>query len=144
MSRKRRMFEIEMPDEAAAPAPESFPAGKDEPETRRGPMATAIAETVESSRDRARIVRICPTHLDPVLGKRVCEQVVRSAVERRDRDDVVAGAGDVEHGVGDRRLPGRRRDGRDPALELRDALGSRIYSGTNEIQRNLIAGLLGL
>ena len=28
--------------------------------------------------------------------------------------------------------------------ELRDALGSRIYSGTNEIQRNIIAGLLGV
>ena len=28
--------------------------------------------------------------------------------------------------------------------ELRDALGSRIYSGTSEIQRNLIAALLGL
>ncbi len=28
--------------------------------------------------------------------------------------------------------------------ELRDAMGSRIYSGTNEIQRNIIAGLLGL
>lgn len=28
--------------------------------------------------------------------------------------------------------------------ELRDAIGSRIYSGTNEIQRNLIAALLGL
>lgn len=28
--------------------------------------------------------------------------------------------------------------------ELRDAMGSRIYSGTNEIQRNLIAALLGL
>jgi alkylation response protein AidB-like acyl-CoA dehydrogenase len=28
--------------------------------------------------------------------------------------------------------------------ELRDAMGSRIYSGTNEIQRNLIASLLGL
>jgi alkylation response protein AidB-like acyl-CoA dehydrogenase len=28
--------------------------------------------------------------------------------------------------------------------ELRDALGSRLYSGTNEIQRNLIASLLGL
>lgn len=55
MSRKRRMFEIEMPDEAAPPAPETFPAGKDEPEARRGPMATAIAETAESSRDRARI-----------------------------------------------------------------------------------------
>jgi L-prolyl-PCP dehydrogenase len=28
--------------------------------------------------------------------------------------------------------------------ELRDAMGSRIYSGTSEIQRNVIAGLLGL
>jgi alkylation response protein AidB-like acyl-CoA dehydrogenase len=28
--------------------------------------------------------------------------------------------------------------------ELRDAIGSRIYSGTTEIQKNLIAGLLGL
>jgi alkylation response protein AidB-like acyl-CoA dehydrogenase len=28
--------------------------------------------------------------------------------------------------------------------ELRDAIGSRIYSGTNEVQRNLIASLLGL
>ena len=28
--------------------------------------------------------------------------------------------------------------------ELRDAIGSRIYSGTSEIQKNLIAGLLGL
>ena len=28
--------------------------------------------------------------------------------------------------------------------ELRDALGSRFYSGTSEIQKNLIAGLLGL
>ncbi|WP_347265786.1 ParB N-terminal domain-containing protein [Paracoccus sp. (in: a-proteobacteria)] len=56
MSRKRRMFEIEMPDE---PAVESFPVGKPEPgpdpEPRRGPMATAIAETAESSRDRARL-----------------------------------------------------------------------------------------
>ena len=28
--------------------------------------------------------------------------------------------------------------------ELRDALGSKIYSGTSEIQKNLIAGMLGL
>jgi len=28
--------------------------------------------------------------------------------------------------------------------ELRDALGSRLYSGTSEIQRNLIASLIGL
>ena len=28
--------------------------------------------------------------------------------------------------------------------EMRDALGSRLYSGTSEIQKNLIASLLGL
>jgi len=28
--------------------------------------------------------------------------------------------------------------------ELRDAVGSRLYSGTSEIQRNIIAGGLGL
>lgn len=57
MSRKRRMFDIEMPDEDPA---ETFPAGKSRPspdarDARRGPMATAIAETAESSRDRARV-----------------------------------------------------------------------------------------
>ncbi|MFC3168054.1 ParB/RepB/Spo0J family partition protein [Paracoccus fontiphilus] len=52
MSRKRRMFDIEVP----ADDPETFPAGKGpEGPVRRGPMATAIAETVESSRDRARL-----------------------------------------------------------------------------------------
>lgn len=50
MSRKRRMFDIEVPVEET----ETFPAGKDEGR-RRGPMATAIAETAESTRDRARL-----------------------------------------------------------------------------------------
>lgn len=53
MSRKRRVFEIEMPDEAAPEVAETFPAGKDEREQRRGPMATAITEAAESTRDRA-------------------------------------------------------------------------------------------
>ncbi|WP_300042677.1 ParB N-terminal domain-containing protein [uncultured Paracoccus sp.] len=53
MSRKRRMFDIEMPEGDAA---ETFPAGKDDTAPpRRGPMATAITETAESTRDRARI-----------------------------------------------------------------------------------------
>lgn len=60
MTRKRRMFEIEMPDEPGT----SFPAGKVAPEPpsepepreqRRGPMATAISETAASSQERARI-----------------------------------------------------------------------------------------
>ena len=57
MSKKRRMFDIEMPEDtggagAEAPAPEvteTFPAGK---VARRGPMATAITETAQSARER--------------------------------------------------------------------------------------------
>jgi alkylation response protein AidB-like acyl-CoA dehydrogenase len=28
--------------------------------------------------------------------------------------------------------------------ELRDAIGSKLYSGTSEIQRNIVASMLGL
>lgn len=65
--RKRRVFDLDMPEEAAAPAPaaETFPAGKipDEepaPETksatgapRRGPMATAVQENKQALQARA-------------------------------------------------------------------------------------------
>lgn len=56
MSRKRRMFDIDLPEDAAASEAETFPAGKvaDTP-ARRGPMATAIAETVSSTRERQEI-----------------------------------------------------------------------------------------
>ena len=60
MSKKRRMFDIAMPSEAepmdAAPAEQTFPAGKeDDRPQRRGPMAAAIAETVATSRDRQEV-----------------------------------------------------------------------------------------
>ena len=55
MSRKRRMFDIDLPQDDAA----DFPAGNEgalpRGEQRRGPMAAAISETVESVRDRAEI-----------------------------------------------------------------------------------------
>ncbi|WP_134680325.1 ParB/RepB/Spo0J family partition protein [Paracoccus ravus] len=51
MSRKRRMFDIELPEEQS----ETFPAGKEEVPQRRGPMAAAITEAAESSRERAQI-----------------------------------------------------------------------------------------
>lgn len=52
MSRKRRMFDIDIPEDDNA----DFPAGKvDKADQRRGPMATAIVETAESTRDRAAI-----------------------------------------------------------------------------------------
>lgn len=50
MTKKRRMFDIDLPED---PGPETFPAGKvsDAP-PRRGPMAAAIAETADASRER--------------------------------------------------------------------------------------------
>lgn len=59
MSKKRRVFDIDMPEEQASPAPETFPAGKIDavPETksmtlRRGPMATAIGENSRALQER--------------------------------------------------------------------------------------------
>ncbi|MEM6549218.1 MAG: ParB N-terminal domain-containing protein [Pseudomonadota bacterium] len=60
MSKRRRVFEIEVPEEVAvAPAPEAaFPAGNRTPDPapagrRRGPMATAVRESAEAVRERA-------------------------------------------------------------------------------------------
>lgn len=56
MSKKRRMFDIDLPEEAIADASRTFPAGKDsDVPARRGPMASAIAETVETTRERQEI-----------------------------------------------------------------------------------------
>lgn len=49
MTKKRRMFDIDLPEDT----PETFPAGKvSDPPARRGPMAAAIAETADATRDR--------------------------------------------------------------------------------------------
>lgn len=56
MTRKRRMFDIDLPEGAPAPEGADFPAGKSEaPEARRGPMATAIGETGAAVRERAAV-----------------------------------------------------------------------------------------
>ncbi|MBS0573361.1 MAG: ParB N-terminal domain-containing protein [Proteobacteria bacterium] len=62
MTKKRRMFDIDLPDEVAngvangTAAAEPFPAGKiAEAPARRGPMAAAIAETAGSARERHEI-----------------------------------------------------------------------------------------
>ena len=62
MTKKRRVFDIDLPDEAA-PAPETksaldaIPVGKVPAGVtrRRGPMASAISETAESVRDRSAV-----------------------------------------------------------------------------------------
>jgi ParB family chromosome partitioning protein len=56
MTKKRRMFDIDLPADAVAADAETFPAGKiSDPPARRGPMATAIAETVSSTRERQQV-----------------------------------------------------------------------------------------
>ncbi|WP_374434117.1 ParB/RepB/Spo0J family partition protein [Tabrizicola sp.] len=53
MTKKRRMFDIELPSDDAA---ETFPAGKiSGPPARRGPMAAAISETADATRERQEI-----------------------------------------------------------------------------------------
>jgi ParB family chromosome partitioning protein len=51
MTKKRRMFDIDLP----ADTPETFPAGKVSDPPRRGPMAAAISETVDATRERQEI-----------------------------------------------------------------------------------------
>ena len=68
---------------------------------------------------------------DADLGQGVGEQVVGAAVERRRRDDVVAGAGEVEDRQRLGRLAAGEAEGRDAALERGDALledvGRRVH-----------------
>ena len=102
--------------------------------------------------DGVRVVGVGPAHLDAVLRQRVREQVVGAAVQRRDRDDVVAGPRDVEHGVRHGRLAGGRRAGREPALERRDALledvPGRVHDARVDVARHLereqVGGVLGV
>jgi ParB family chromosome partitioning protein len=56
MTKKRRMFDIDLPEDTGSAADETFPAGKiAEAPARRGPMAAAIAETADATRERQEI-----------------------------------------------------------------------------------------
>lgn len=73
MSKKRRMFEIDIPDEAIE---ETFPAGKvletkSATPPRRGPMATAIGETSASLKERAVIEETIRTENDALAKEHV-------------------------------------------------------------------------
>jgi ParB family chromosome partitioning protein len=53
MTKKRRMFDIELPEDGT---PVTSPIGKvSDPPARRGPMATAITETADATRERQEI-----------------------------------------------------------------------------------------
>ena len=77
---------------------------------------------VDELGDLLRLIRIDEADLDAVLRQRMGEQVVRTAVQRRDADDVVASLRDVHHGVRDRGLTRGDRAGRNATFEGGDAL----------------------
>ena len=68
------------------------------------------------------VARIDERRLDAEARQRVVEQVVRAAVERARRDDVVARAQQAHDGEVQRRLPARGGDRADAAFERGDAL----------------------
>jgi hypothetical protein len=62
-----------------------------------------LGAAVDQRLETFRIAVVGEAHLDAVLRQGVGEQVVGAAVERADRDDVVAGFGNRLDRVGDRR-----------------------------------------
>jgi len=77
---------------------------------------------VDHSVEHRGVVRAHEACLDAELGEGVGEQCVRPAVQRRDGDDVVSGARQVEDRVRDRRSSGRGGERADATLEGRDTL----------------------
>lgn len=104
MVKKRRMFDIEMPEE------ETFPAGKVEreeetPDRRRGPMASAIRETADSAREREQIALRIREENDALAHEYVRMQNLGLAVELVPLD-----------AISTRKLVRDRAPGEDPEL----------------------------
>lgn len=85
MTRKRRIFDIDMPEEDA---PETFPAGKTAP-ARRGPMAAAITETAESTRHRAELEADIRAENDALAQEHVRLKKAGLITDLIDLDDIV-------------------------------------------------------
>ena len=94
--------------------------------SRRGlPIVSKNTAFVRSSiggPEARRVETVDELHRDAELGQRVVEQVVGAAVEAARADDVVAGRGEVEDRQRLGGLARGQREGRDAALEGRDAL----------------------
>ena len=68
------------------------------------------------------IVAVDERHLDAEFRQGVVEEIIGAAVELGDRDDMVAGAGEVEDGCGDGGLAGGVGERTGTAFEGREAL----------------------
>ncbi|MGR3321316.1 MAG: ParB/RepB/Spo0J family partition protein [Pseudooceanicola sp.] len=85
MSRKRRMFDIDLPEEAEAPAP-APEVKSDAP--RRGPMASAIAENAEALRARKSAAEAIREENDALAHEYVALRDAGHVVEAVPLDDV--------------------------------------------------------
>jgi ParB family chromosome partitioning protein len=110
MSRKRRIFDIDLPEAGPETGEQDLPrgaeTGRDGPPGRRGPMAAAIAETGDALRDRAAIEAAIRAENDALAHEHVRLKRAGLIV-----DLVPLGAVEVAKLVRD------RRKGEDPELE---------------------------
>jgi len=101
MTRKRRMFDIEMPDDPA-PVDPARPGEAHAGEARRGPMASAVRENAESLRQRAEVEQRIRAENDALahefvkaqgqglVMQRIPLDAVRASKLTRDRGDLDA------------------------------------------------------
>ena len=102
---------------------------------------------IDSLTDVLRIGSIDELHLDAEPRQGVVEQVVGPAVEEAGGDDILAGAGDIEHRIGGSRLAGSHRQGADTAVKRCQALfehvGGRIHQPGIDVAELLEAEEVG-
>ena len=84
MTRKRRMFEIDLPEDDAAVVAPSNP----EPQVRRGPMASAIAENAEALRARKSAAEAIREENDALAHEFVALKEAGHVVQSVPLDDV--------------------------------------------------------
>lgn len=87
MTRKRRMFDIELPEDDAV----SSEGRTDAAPARRGPMAAAINETAQSARDRARIEARIRAENDSLAQEHVRLKRAGLITDLIDLDDIDTG-----------------------------------------------------
>jgi len=85
MSKKRRVFDIDLPEDDAS---ETFPAGKVEEKERRGPMAAAITENADSLRERQRLEAEIRAENDQLAHEHVRLQSLGLIVDRIPLDQI--------------------------------------------------------
>lgn len=85
MSKKRRTFDIDLPDTGED---KTFPAGKVSEKERRGPMATAISENAESLKERQELEARIRTENDELAHEHVKLRNLGLVVQRLPFDKI--------------------------------------------------------